>query len=387
MRSDLLPFALPDLDDAEIREVAHTIQSGWITTGPKTRQFEVDFSRLIGAKHAIAVNSCTAALHLALDAIGLSNFDEVITTPLTFAATSEVVRYFNAKPVLVDIDPITLNIDPKKIEASLTKKTKAIIPVHLAGLPCDMQAIMRIAQTHSIRVIEDAAHAMPTIYKERENNALGDLVCFSFYATKTITTGEGGMICTENDKWAERCRSMSLHGLTQNAWNRYSSEGSWYYEINAPGYKYNMTDIAAAMGIAQMSKMDRMWKRRKEIAEKYNATFSNIEQLQIPYSNFTEQKHAWHLYILRLNLDLLKINRNIFIDELRKRKIVTGVHFIPLHIHPYYRNLYNYKPQDFPNAMSEYLRSISLPIYSKMSDQDINDVIDAVIDTVQINHQ
>lgn len=267
MVNDYLPFAQPDLDDEEIAEISEALTSGWITTGPKTKQFEADFAAAVGAKHAIAVNSCTAAMHLALEAIGLQPGDEVITTPYTFAATAEVIRYFDARPVLVDIDPCTLNIDPAQIETAISERTRAILPVHIAGLPAEMDTILAIARRHNLAVIEDAAHAFPSAYQGRPVGSIGDFTCFSFYATKTLTTGEGGMICTDDDGWAERCRVMALHGISKDAWKRYTAEGSWYYEIIAPGYKYNMTDVAAAMGLAQLRKAERMWQRRVEIAD------------------------------------------------------------------------------------------------------------------------
>jgi len=381
-RDSFLPFALPDLDDAELSQVKEVLDSGWITTGAKTRQFEAEFAAYVGAKHAIAVNSCTAAMHLALEAIGLQRGDEVITTPYTFAATAEVIRYFDARPVFVDIDPLTLNMRPELLDAAITDRTRAIIPIHIAGFPAEMDAITEVARRHALPVIEDAAHAFPAEYYGRMIGNLSGFTCFSFYATKTITTGEGGMICTDNDAWAERCRIMALHGISKDAWKRYTSEGSWYYEIIAPGYKYNLTDVAAAMGIAQLGKAERMWERRREIAEKYNAAFGEREELQTPHDS-GDCRHAWHLYVLRLHPDRLDIDRAAFIEELKKRNIGTSVHFIPLHLHPYYRETYGYQPEDYPAAYGEYQRVISLPIYSKMSDQDVQDVIDAVLDIAE----
>jgi dTDP-4-amino-4,6-dideoxygalactose transaminase len=376
-REFFLPFALPDTDDSEIACVVEAIRSGWITTGPKTRLFEAEFAAAVGAKHAIAVNSCTAAMHLALEAIGLERGDEVITTPYTFAATAEVVRYFDARPILVDVDERCLNMRADLLEAAITGRTKAIMPIHIAGLPADLDAIHEVSRRHGLPVIEDAAHAFPTKYRGRMIGSLSDLTCFSFYATKTLTTGEGGMICTEDDALAERCRIMALHGISKDAWKRYTAEGSWYYEIVAPGYKYNMTDIAAAMGLAQLHKAERMWQRRQEIATQFNLTFSGLPQLQIPHKRIDCQ-HAWHLYMLRLNPDRLRIGRAEFVEELKRRNIGVSVHFIPLHIHPYYRETYGYRPEDFPVAYQEYQREISLPIYSKMSDADVSDVIEAV---------
>lgn len=390
MRNYFLPFALPDVDDTELSQIQEALASGWVTTGPKARQFESKFAAAVGAKHGIAVNSCTAAMHLALEAIGLQGGDEVITTPYTFAATAEVVRYFSAKPVFVDIREDDFNIDPDQIEAAITERTKAITPVHIAGLPADLDAIYAIAQRHNLAVIEDAAHAFPSRYRgrfigqspQRSTFNFPHAVCFSFYATKTITTGEGGMICTDDEGIAERCRIMSLHGISKDAWKRYTAEGSWYYEIIAPGFKYNMTDIAAGMGLAQLAKAERMWQRRLEIAQRYNEAFAPLSQVQIP-SDRADCQHAWHLYMLRLNLDALSIDRARFIEELRMRNIGTSVHFIPIHLHPYYRETYGYRPEDYPVAYREYLREISLPIYSKMSDEDVRDVIQAVRDIVE----
>lgn len=379
VRETFLPFARPDIDDDEIREVADALRSGWVTTGPKTRQFEKEFAAAVGAKHAIAVNSCTAAMHLALEAAGVHAGDEVITTPYTFAASAEVIRYFDARPVLVDVDAETLDIRPDLIEAAVTEKTKAIIPVHIAGAAADLDPIVDVARRRGLAVIEDAAHSFPTRYKGRMVGSIGHFTCFSFYATKTITTGEGGMITTDDDALAERCSIMSLHGISKNAWKRYTAEGSWYYEIIAPGFKYNMTDVAAALGLAQLRKAERMLRRREEIARRYSEAFSTLPELQVPgcppYST-----HAWHLYMLRLNLDRLSIDRAAFVEQLRERNIGVSVHFIPLHVHPYYRQTYGYAPEDFPVAYREYLREISLPIYPAMSDDDVDSVIAAVAD-------
>lgn len=413
MRASFLSFALPDVDEAEINEVAGALRSGWVTTGSKAHQFEREFALYVGAKHAVAVNSCTAALHLALEAIGLQAGDIVLTTPYTFAATAEVVRYFDAVPVFVDIEPDTLNIDPALLAAAVealdrgtrtadgwlppalrngrlsavSGRLKAIIPVHIAGLPADLDAIYAIAAEHNLAVIEDAAHALPAKHKgqiigQSPNrdypHRISQLVCFSFYATKTITTGEGGMVCTDDEVLTERCRLMALHGISQDAWKRYASNGSWYYEIIAPGYKYNMTDIAAAMGLAQLRKAERMWRRRREIALRYNDAFGSIPELQIP-ADRPDCQHAWHLYILRLNLDRLRLDRTQFIRELKQLNIGTSVHFIPLHIHPYYHETYGYTPADFPVAFEEFQRVVSLPIYSKMTDEDVGDVISSVL--------
>ena len=383
-RLKFLPFALPEIDETELREVKEVLESAWVTTGPKTKQFESEFADAVNAKHAIAVNSCTAALHLALEAIGLQRGDEVLTTTYTFAATAEVIRYFDAKPILLDVDPRSLNMNPELIERAITPRTKAILPVHIAGLPANLDAIHTIALKNGLPVIEDAAHAFPTKYNGKMIGSVSKATCFSFYATKTITTGEGGMICTNDGDLAKRCRIMALHGISKDAWKRYTTEGSWYYEIVAPGFKYNMTDVAAAMGIAQLRKAQKMLARRQEIARRYNEAFSSIPQLQVPHDN-PEMQHAWYLYMLRLNLEQLRIDRAQFFIELKNRNIGSSVHFIPLHIHPYYRETCGYKPEDFPVAYREYSREISLPTYSKMSDQDISDVIASVVNIVDTN--
>ncbi|MER3523862.1 MAG: UDP-4-amino-4,6-dideoxy-N-acetyl-beta-L-altrosamine transaminase [Ignavibacteria bacterium] len=384
-RTPFLPFAVPDLDESEIELVNEAIRSGWITTGPKALQFEAEFARAVAAKHAIAVNSCTAAMHLALESIGLQRGDEVITSPYTFAATAEVVRYFDAAPVFVDIEPATFNIDPALIEQAITPRTKAIIPVHVGGLPAEMEEILAIARKHGLAVIEDAAHAFPAMYNGAMVGNLGsNATCFSFYATKTITTAEGGMITTNDDALAERCRIMALHGISKDAWKRYTAEGSWYDEIVSAGYKYNMSDIAAAMGLAQLRKAERMLKRRKQIAESYTAAFSHILTLRAPVSS---RGHAWHLYMLRLDFEdgrsesggrRSERDRAWFIEELKRRNIGASVHFIPLHLYPYYKQTYGYNPLDFPIAYREYQREVSLPIYSKMTDEDVGDVVAAV---------
>ena len=404
-REAFLPFAQPDIDDTEMEQVRAALESGWITTGPKTRQFEAEFAAAVGAKHAIAVNSCTAAMHLALEAVGLQAGDEVITTPYTFAATAEVIRYFDAKPVFVDICPQDFNIDPSKIEAAVTPRTKAVIPVHIAGVASNLAALAAIAEQHNLALIEDAAHAFPTSFNGRpigaplQGMSAGHAVCFSFYATKTLTTGEGGMICTDSDAIADRCRIMALHGISKDAWKRYTAEGSWYYEIIAPGYKYNLTDIASALGLAQMHKAEKMAARRAEIAQMYSTAFEALPEVEAPFdpvpTGLSEQchsctaqcgihrrTHAWHLYMLRLNLDNLSIDRGRFIEELKGQNIGVSVHFIPLHLHSYYRETYGYKPEDFPIANREYERVISLPIYSKMTDDDVQDVVSAVRNTI-----
>lgn len=395
--SGFLHFSLPMIEDDELSEVIETLKTGWITTGPKARRFEEEFKKYIGCKHAISVNSCTAALHLALEAIGIREGDEVITSPMTFAATAEVIRYFKAKPVFVDIDAVTMNLNVEALEDTVKRKCgyknmrklKAIVPVHYAGYPCDMDGIMTLAGRYDLRIIEDAAHAFPASYKRRMIGTISDITCFSFYATKNITTGEGGMITTENEEYADRMRIMSLHGISKDAWKRYTAEGSWYYEIVAPGYKYNLTDIAAALGVAQLKKTDIFMKRRKQIADMYQEAFKRLDELDLPLANGGEEgtTHSWHLYVIRLNLQRLQIDRNKFIDELRSKGVGTSVHFIPLHIHPYYRETYGYQPDDFPIAYEAYKRIISLPIYAKMTDDDVKRVIKSVTDIVRSNRR
>lgn len=386
MRTEFLPFHVPDIDDAEISSVEQTLRSGWLTTGPKVREFELQFAEFVGARHAIAVNSCTAALHLALDAIGIKEGDEVIVPTLTFAATAEVVFYFRARPVLVDCCPKTLNIDPEQIERAITPRTRAIIPVHFAGQPCHMDPIREIARQHNLAVIEDAAHALPARYRNQMVGTIGDITCFSFYATKTITTGEGGMITTNNDEYAERMRIMSLHGISKDAWKRYTAEGSWRYDILFPGYKYNLTDIAAALGVEQLKKCVRFYETRRQMAYEFNQAFADIAALNIPFVDEAVQ-HAWHLYVIQLNLEQLAISRDLLIEELKRANIGTSVHFIPLHLHPFYRDTLHYDARAFPCATRAFERIISLPLYTKMTWRDQQDVVDAVQDTIARNQR
>ena len=381
-----LPFHTPDIGSEEIDAVVDVLRSGWLTTGSKANQFEQEFAAVVGARYAIAVNSCTAALHLALDACGIREGDEVIIPTMTFAATGEAVTYFGARPVLVDCTDDTLNIDPDRIVSAITPRTKAVIPVHFAGHPCDMDRILDIARTHNLRVIEDAAHALPARYHGKSVGTIGDCTCFSFYATKTITTGEGGMVTTDNAEWAKRIRSMSLHGLSRDAWNRYSAQGSWYYEILAPGFKYNLTDIAAALGIAQLHKCERFWKVRDQYAALYREGFKDIPEIRCPRTD-EQVQHAWHLYVIQLDLDRLRIGRNEFVQLLQREQIGCSVHFIPLHLHPYYQNTWKYCPEEFPIATGVYKRTMSLPIYPKMSEADVVRVITMVRELIGLHRR
>lgn len=376
-RQTFLPFALPHITAAEIDEVVDTLRSGWLTTGQKTKRFEREFAACVEAPYAVAVNSATAAMHLALDAIGLQPGDEVIVPVYTFTATAEVVEYFRARPVFVDVDPLTCNLDPEQLERLITPRTRAVIVVHMAGLPAEMDAILAIARAHNVVVIEDAAHAFPARYQGKMVGSIGDLTAFSFYATKTLATGEGGMLTTANQQYAERAAMMSLHGISRDAWKRYSAEGSWYYEVQQVGYKYNMTDIAASLGLHQLARREWLLERRRSIARRYTEAFSQLPQVEAPpESAYCE--HAWHLYILRLHLERLDISRDAFIQELTRANIGTSVHFIPLHLHPFYRDTYHLKANDFPVALHAYQRAISLPIYPGMTDEDVEDVIAAL---------
>ena len=381
MRKDFLEFSPPVIGDDEVNAVVETLRSSWITTGPKTKEFEKKFAEKFGAPAALAVNSCTAALHTALVGLGIGPGDEVITTPMTFCSTVNVIEQVGARPVLVDVEPDTLNIDPDKVEDAVTAKTKAIMPVHYTGHPVDLDAVYDIAKRHNLFVVEDAAHAVSAQYKGRYIGSGGTIAAFSFYATKNMTTAEGGML-TGTPDFVEKCRIISLHGMSRDAWNRYSKEGSWYYEVLLPGFKYNMTDIQASLGLVQLEKLDFFQLRRAEIVAKYNQEFKNYDALEIPVAK-AEVEHAWHLYVLKLNLEALRINRNQFIEELKVRNIGTSVHFIPIHLHPYYRDKYGYKPEDFPVAFNNYQRILSLPLHAGLSDNDVQDVIAAVVEIVK----
>ncbi len=376
-RKEFLPYALPLIEDEEIDQVLDSLKSNWLTKGPKTMEFEKEFAEYVGAKYAIAVNSCTAALHLALVARGIGAGDEVITTPMTFASSANVIIHAGATPVLADIDPVTMNIDVNQMKAKITPRTKAVIPVHLAGHPCEMDEIMAVAREHGLFVLEDGAHAVYTQYKGHNVGTIGDATAFSFYATKNLVTGEGGMVTTNDEELADKIRVLSSHGMSRNAWNRYTATGSWYYEILYPGYKYNMTDIQAGLGIAQLGKLAKMQERRKSIVSRYNEAFGVMPELEIPVEK-DYARHAWHLYIIKLNLDKLNIDRDQFIEELKAANIGTSVHFIPLHYHPYYRDTFQFKKGDYPQAEKTFDRIISLPLYPRMSDQDVDDVIEAM---------
>lgn len=355
-----------------------TLRSDWITTGPKTKRFESEFGQYVQAPAALALNSCTAALHTSLVALGVGPGDEVITTTLTFAASVNVIEHVGARPVLVDVEPDTLNMDPAWVERAITPRTKAIMVVHHSGHPADMDALRNLAESRNIALIEDAAHAIAARYKGRPIGSGNNPVAFSFYATKNLTTAEGGML-TGDAEFLDRCRVISLHGLNRDAWKRYGKEGSWYYEVVTPGFKYNMTDLQASLGLVQLRKLEAMQARRCEIVAAYQEAFTPLGVFQTPVAR-PEVDHAWHLYVLRLWPERLGITRNQFIEELKARNIGTSVHFIPIHIHPYYRDKYGFKPQDFPVAYDSYERMVSLPLSPRMSDQDVADVMEAVLE-------
>lgn len=376
---EFLPFALPDIGQEEIDEVVEALRSGWLTTGPKSRQFETDFAHFLGGGvETVAVNSATAGLHLALEALGIGPGDEVITSPYTFTATAEVIRYMGADPVFVDIDPVTFNIDPLMIEAAITERTKAIIVVHFAGLACRMEPILALARKYGLEVIEDAAHAFPATSDGALIGRLEtDATVFSFYATKTITTGEGGMLVTRNSELAERCRVMRLHGIDRHAFDRYrSTTPAWYYEVVYPGFKYNLTDLAAAIGIQQLRKAVRFREHRAAIAARYRDAFAGLP-VTLPVDAEHGDMHAWHLFVLRLTPEAA-IDRDRFITMMANHKIGCGVHFIPLHIHPYWRDRYHLDPDDFPAALAAWQAAVSLPIYTRMDDHAVGKVIAAV---------
>ncbi|MBP8191059.1 MAG: DegT/DnrJ/EryC1/StrS family aminotransferase [Aquabacterium sp.] len=380
-QTNFLPFALPEIGDEEIAEVVDTLRSGWVTTGPKARRFEQEFVAFLGddSLQAIAVNSATAGLHLALEALGIGPGDEVITTTHTFTATAEVVRYLGADVKLVDIDPATLNIDPAAIEAAITPRTKAIMPVHYAGLAVDMEAIFAIADKHGLKVVEDAAHALPTTYKQQLVGLLrSDAVVFSFYANKTMTTGEGGMLVTRDAQLAARAKVMRLHGINRDAFDRFTAKvPSWYYEIVAPGFKYNLTDIAAAMGLHQLKRLKGFQERREQIAARYDEALADLPLILPPRPAHAGDVHSWHLYVVRL-ADGATINRDQLIDSLFADGIGVSVHYIPLHLHPYWKDRYDLKPEQFPHSQKAYERMVTLPLYTRMTDADVERVIAAV---------
>ena len=391
MRSEFLPFSPPLIGEEEIEEVVQTLRGGWLTTGPRASQFESEFARYVGAPAALALNSATSAMHVALAALGIGEGDAVVSTTMTFASTIHVIEHQRARAVLVDVQRDTLNIDPDQVEAAISKTrgVKAIMPVHLYGHPSEMDAIYEIARRHGLAVVEDAAHSLPARYHGRMIGApatgfeLPNLVAFSFYATKNLTTGEGGMLTGPADL-LEDARVWSLHGMSRDAYKRYTAEGSWRYEVVLPGFKYNMPDIQAAIGLHQLKRLSSMQARRLAIVAQYDEALGQLEELETPVAR-PRVESAWHIYLLRLRPGRLKIDRDAFIEKLRERNVGASVHFIPVHLHPYYRDRYGLRPTDFPVAQSEFERMLSLPLSPAHSDQDVADVIEAVTEIVRLH--
>lgn len=377
---NFLPFALPEIGEEEIQEVIDTLRSGWVTTGPKTKQFESEFAQYLGGDlQALAVNSATSGLHLALESVGVTYGDEVIVPTLTFTATAEVVRYLGAHPVFVDCDPNTLNIAIDQIEQKITSKTKAIVPVHYAGLACDMDSILAIARKYNLKVVEDAAHAFPTLYKGKLVGTLdSDVTVFSFYANKTMTTGEGGMLVSKDPNVIERCKVMRLHGISRDAFDRYQSKTpAWYYEVIEPGFKYNLPDICSAIGLQQLKKIDTFYTKREQMAQKYEKELAGLPIILPPKATFENSTHAWHIYPIQLKSEC-GISRDEFIVKMSEQGIGCSVHFIPLHKQPIWRDTYNLRPDNFPVAEKVYQRVVSIPLFTKMTDSDQNRVIEAI---------
>jgi dTDP-4-amino-4,6-dideoxygalactose transaminase len=380
-----LPFHRALIESEEIEAVLETLRSGWLTTGPRVKQFEAAFGTAVGAPHAVAVSSCTAALHLSLEAIGLREGDEVLLPTMTFAATGTVVLYFRARPVLIDSAPDSFHMDPKLVERHIGPRTKAIIPVHYSGFASGLDQIVNIAERRNLRIIEDAAHAFPSTYLGRPIGAIGDLTCFSFYSTKTITTGEGGMVTTKDAELAARIRMLSLHGMNRDAWKRYTSVGSWRYDIEAAGYKYNLTDLQAALGLAQLQKYRRLRDLRALLAERYTTALTSLEAYSTPRVP-PKVEHAWHLYVIQVNAQVLSISRDQVIEELKRRGIGASVHFIPLHLHPLYQRL-GYRPGDFPCAEAAFAGAISLPFFPGMTFEEQDRVIEALEDIARAHRR
>jgi dTDP-4-amino-4,6-dideoxygalactose transaminase len=383
MRDKFLVFGAPAFGKEEIDEVVKTLKSGWWGTGPKTERFEKEFAKYVKAKYALGVNSATAGIHLALKSLGVGPGDEVITTPLTFCSTVNSIIHCGATPVFADVNLHDWNIDPKEIEKKITKKTKVILPVHLHGRPCDMDVIMRIAKKHKLFVIEDAAHAIEAKHKNKKIGTIGDMTVFSFYVTKNLATGEGGMITSNKKKLIQQARVFSLHGLSRDAYKRYSVKMYKNYECIVPGFKYNLTDIMSSIGLYQLAKIDKNAKIRKKHWEKYNKGFANIEEVIAPAPEEKDTYHARHLFAILLDLQKLRITRDKFVDALIKRNIGSGVHFTPVHLHEYYRKTYGYKKGDYPNAEYVGERILSLPLAANLSKSDINDVIKTVTELVR----
>jgi len=376
-RDNFLVFGSPAVEDAEIQEVVASMKSGWLGTGPKVARFENDFRLYKRAEHAVAVSSCTAALHLSLLAAGIGKGDEVITTAMTFCATVNAIIHAGATPVLADVDPITMNIDPQQVVAKITARTRAIIPVHFAGRPCDMDALMDIAKRYELKVIEDCAHAIEAEYKDRKIGTFGQFGCFSFYVTKNIITGEGGMVLTRREEDAARVKSLALHGMSKDAWKRFSDEGYKHYKVVECGFKYNMMDLQAALGIHQLRRVEPYWRRRQEIWQRYNEAFAELP-IELPTNPASSTRHAYHLYMVMIDEVRTRVVRDAFLDAMTAHNIGVGVHYLSIPEHPYYQQTFGWKPEDYPNAMRIGRLTVSLPMSVKLSPEDVEDVIDAV---------
>lgn len=381
MRTEFLPFSLPSVDDEAIEEVVATLRSPWISTGPKTGAFEKQFAAYLGAPGALALNSCTAGLHTALVTLKIGPGDEVVTTPMTFAASVNVIEHVGATPVLADVEPDTLNLDPARVEAAMTDRTRAVIAVHFAGHPAELDPLRGLSDARGATLVEDAAHALPARYRGRMVGSGSNPAAFSFYATKNLTTGEGGML-TGDPGFLADARVVSLHGMSRDAWKRYGPGGGWFYEVTLPGFKYNMTDIQSSLGMWQLRRLPAMQARRREVVAAYERALAGDDALELPVArDYVE--HAWHLYVLRLRPEVLSIDRGRFIQELSARNVGTSVHFIPVHLHPYYRDKYGWQPGDFPVAFGSYQRSLSLPLNPSLTDADVADVVEAVRDVTR----
>ncbi|MEI6205633.1 MAG: DegT/DnrJ/EryC1/StrS aminotransferase family protein [Desulfuromonadales bacterium] len=387
MRTTFLPFSTPTIQDAEVNEVVDSLRSGWITTGPKVKRFEDAFKAYVGAPFVVPLSSATAGLHLTLLALKIKEGDEIITTPMTFASTVSMIILCGGTPVLADIEPGTLNIDVNEIRKKITPKTKAVIPVHFAGQSCDMDPISALAKEHNLTVIEDAAHAAGTEYKGHKIGSLASISIFSFHPNKNITTGEGGMVCTGDESLAEEISLLKFHGMSREAWKRFAASGSPNYDILLPGFKYNMMDIQAAIGIHQLPKLDSFIKRRTEIAEYYNRELADVSGLSLPTYALFEQRHAWHLYTPLVKIEHLTIDRDQFMSELKKRNIGSGLHYKAIHHHSYYRDALKIPDSELPNASYASERILSLPLFPNMSDEDAEDVVEAVKEVIRLHQR
>lgn len=376
LKERFLVFGAPAIEDAEIQEVVASMKSGWLGTGPKVARFEKDFETYMRAEHAIAVNSCTAALHLSMLAASLQPGDEVITSPLTFCATVNAIIHAGAKPVLADVEPVTMNIDPEQVEAKITSKTRAILPVHFAGRPCDMDALCDIASRHHLKLIEDCAHAIETEYKGQKAGTFGDFGCFSFYVTKNVCTGEGGMVIARSGEDASRIKILALHGMSKDAWKRFSDEGYKHYQVVESGFKYNMMDIQAAMGIHQLQRVERYWQRRQEIWQHYNQSFADL--VIVPADPEPGTRHAYHLYTVLIDEAKTGMSRDAFLNAMTAENIGVGVHYLSIPEHPYYQQTFGWKPEDYPHATRIGRQTVSLPLSAKLTAEDESDVIQAV---------